>query len=177
MMRIRKFIPVWRMEDETSFLTEQLHAGWKLRKVHALAYDFASSADTAGVVVSDYRSIKDTEDYLDFIQESGWELLRAVRFLDGNYLYLYNPDGQAVLYSDPDSRIALLKRVRSRWTMIGGLCLLLQLLGLMPSLIINGPLNGIALAIYPLILIVLALYTYNFVHLTSKIHKLQQNNS
>lgn len=165
MLKKHKIFTVWQADKEARYMTQMIHQGNVLVRTTGVTKTFETTAPRPGTVQLDYQLDADVDDYLAITREAGWELLTDYPILNGKWLYLYHPDEHARLYSDNQTKIELLQRLRNRWTIFGLFCLII-------ALAILVPLGFVAFSfILPLVLVIV--YVINFVCLTRQIKRLR----
>ncbi|VDG20466.1 DUF2812 domain-containing protein [Lactiplantibacillus mudanjiangensis] len=163
----RKFnlFPVWQFEREAQYLTSMLQQGLKIIDTTTFVINFENFAPQSGIIRLDYQLNTDMDDYLHLTQANGWQLLTTLPALNGRWLYLYNADSQAQLYSDNYSKIDLLIRLRRRWTLIALAAILFS-----SYMAILG--DSVSFASWPIGLIFM-LYLINFLAFSRQIYVLK----
>jgi hypothetical protein len=102
----------WQDYKEEAWLESMSREGWHLQDVGFLTYSFARGEPQAWVYRLDFRTTKDTPDYIEFVREAGWHYVGKM----SSWLYFRLPAeaGQpAELYTDSEGKIAKYQRVVS----------------------------------------------------------------
>jgi hypothetical protein len=108
---VRIMMP-WQDQREERWLAEQARSGWQLRAVHLLGYTLERVQPAEVAYRLDFlpRRGHDREEYLGLFQDAGWEYVGKRGF----WQFFRKPvlDGVVPqIYTDPQSRIAMYRRV------------------------------------------------------------------
>jgi hypothetical protein len=99
----------WQDRQQESWLESMSQEGWHLQSVGLLTYTFERGEPQDYVYRLDYRSDKDLQEYLEFVQGAGWQYIGKMS--GWRYFRLPVEAGQTTeLYTDPESKIAKYKR-------------------------------------------------------------------
>ena len=109
-LRKRRWFWAWQDYKEEAWLESMSREGWHLQEVGFLSYTFERGEPQAWVYRLDFRPSKDAPDYIEFVQEAGWQYIGKM----SSWLYFRLPAkaGQpAELYTDSEGKIAKYQRV------------------------------------------------------------------
>ena len=119
--RIRKIFWAWEFEKEEEWLNEFAKKGYALTDVGFCRYDFEPCDPGAYEYrlefLDHFPSHKDSADHIRFMNETGAECIGSV--LRWAYFRKTAQDGTFQIYSDMDSKINHLKRIRAfLWALV-----------------------------------------------------------
>ena len=167
-----KYFTIFNHEKEEAYLRSQHQAGWKLVKVTGLGlYSFEECPPEDVVYQLDYNQegSKNKSEYIAMFADCGWEYIQE--FV--GYSYFRKPaaqmNGREEIFSDDDSRKAMMERVY-KGRMIPLLCLFFAVL--LPQFFTNISLGNHMVVI--LIGIVLGIYIALFAAFAVKYYKLRK---
>lgn len=128
-MELKKMRVFWLTDDqkEEAWLNQMSDSGWQLKKVWGPFYTFDQSSQKYTYrldVVALGQKQEETEAYLAFMKEM--EAEQVGRYINWYYFRKKRSDGPFELYSNLDSRLAYLDRVRKH--AIVSLCLFIPIL-------------------------------------------------
>ncbi|MBC6315757.1 DUF2812 domain-containing protein [Listeria grandensis] len=171
--KVMKFITVDNVEKEEAFLEEMANQGWFFTKYAFPHYHFEKGAPGAYSYCIDYKETTgDEEEYLVLFKDAGWENVFSYPIFKGKWMYfrkrVQEGGGREVIFTDNDSMVGLLKRVRSNWTRFGAIfSVLLVVLGTLYMSVFSYPFLGIIILFVALVII--ALYGKMYINITKKI--------
>ncbi|MEG0288808.1 MAG: DUF2812 domain-containing protein [Carnobacterium sp.] len=176
--KVFKFITVDQLEKEQDFLHNMVLEGWHFSKYKNFQYKFEQGKPANYVYRIDYKeTLEDLDEYLAIFEDAGWEAVYSYPIFQGSWIYfrkLSTDETQNLeIFTDKDSMIGLLKKVRMHWTWFGMTMSFILLFLLLSNLFTTRSLiSGIPLTIC--FLIILILYGKLFFNLTKKINQLEQ---
>jgi len=109
-MTVHRWFWAWEDHKEEAWLESMSREGWHLRDVGFLTYTFARGEPQEWVYRLDFRTSKETQDYVEFLQEAGWHYVGKM----SSWLYFRLPAGTgqpAELYTDAEGKIAKYQRI------------------------------------------------------------------
>lgn len=171
-----KLFPVWAYQKEAQYLTKMAHDGWKFTDWRLARYHFFQTEPLPGTIQLDFQSSEDIAAYVKLAQDAGWQLLFRHDTLNGAWLYFYNSDVTAKLYTDKTSKISLLNRLRTRWTIFGLAIFVFELWLIDPfsaSFVQQAKTVGM-MVFLALVIFEIGIYIWNFIALTGQIRRLKQ---
>ncbi|MGN0779757.1 MAG: DUF2812 domain-containing protein [Aristaeellaceae bacterium] len=111
---IHKVFFIWDWEGEEIWLNNMAHHGWQLEKVGFCRYTFVKGEPDQYQyrlqALSGYPSTAESQEYIGFVESTGAELVDT--FLYWAYFRQAAADGPFELFSDVDSRVKHMKRIR-----------------------------------------------------------------
>jgi len=142
-------------EREEPFLGEMSQSGWHLVKTNLFCYRFQKGEPMDYQYRMDFvsKQLGRTE-YMQFLQDAGWEIVDTRRDDLGVWAYcrkLRSDDDTLELYTDTESKLELVRRIKiAYWRLVGltaiGLALFGgagMLFGRDPDFLIGGLIGGI----------------------------------
>ncbi|HIW72078.1 MAG TPA: DUF2812 domain-containing protein [Candidatus Levilactobacillus faecigallinarum] len=115
MKKFRKYWG-WRVDAEATYIERMAHRGQELIAIDSWPrYHFKQVLPLRGTVQLDYQANRELASYQQFLEDAGWQVMATRPQLFGTWVYWYNDDPQAKLYSDQTSKLELLNRLRIRW--------------------------------------------------------------
>ena len=109
-MNRRRWFWAWQDHKQEAWLESMSREGWHLQDVDLLTYTFRRGEPRAYAYRLDYRPDKDADEFLEFVQEAGWQYIGKMT----GWLYFRLPataGKPTELYTDPDGKIARYKRL------------------------------------------------------------------
>ena len=177
--KVFKFITVDQLEKEQEFLHDMDLKGWHFKCYKNLRYHFEQTPPANYVYRIDYKeTLEDLDEYLAIFEDAGWEVVYSYPIFQGSWIYfrkLSTDDSRDLeIFTDRDSMVDLLKKVRMHWTWFGTAMPLLLLFFTILNLFISKSLvSGVPTALC--FLFIAILYVKLFINLTKKIKQLEQN--
>jgi len=162
----------WQDQSEERWLAEQARSGWRLRAVHCLSYSFETVAPEDMAYRLDFlpRRGHDRTEYLGLFKDAGWEYVGRRGF----WQVFRKPVVDGVvpqIYTDPQSRIAMYRRVVG----LLGMLLALMITQTAPRLSLpSRPGSDLPAIIIAIQLSLTAAFLYGIVRLLLVIHGLKK---
>ncbi|MBC2327951.1 DUF2812 domain-containing protein [Listeria booriae] len=173
--RMFRFFTVDDYEKEQRFLQDMTSKGWYFKAYKGFRYYFEKGEPDDYVYRIDYKEpLDDLNEYLSVFEDAGWEVVLQYPIFHGAWIYFRKPnhDENVEIFTSDESRLSLLKKIRTRWTTFGvSICALLLLILLVNLLISSLLITWLIPALC--LTIILVLYGRAFVHLTRKIKHLE----
>ena len=111
---VHKVFFVWDWEGEEAWLNNMFHRGWQLEKVGFCRYTFVKGEPDQYQyrlqALSGYPSTAESQEYIGFVEDTGAELVDTLLYWA--YFRRAAADGPFQLFSDVDSRVKHMKRIR-----------------------------------------------------------------
>ena len=111
---IHKVFFIWDWEGEEAWLNNMSHRGWQLEKVGFCRYTFVKGEPDQYQyrlqALSGYPNTAEAQEYIGFVEDTGAELVDTLLYWA--YFRRVTEDGPFELFSDVDSRVKHMKRVR-----------------------------------------------------------------
>lgn len=176
--KVFKFITVDQLDKEQDFLHRMALEGWHFTKYKNLRYHFEEGKPANYIYRIDYKeTLEDLDEYLTIFEDAGWEAVYSYPIFQGSWIYfrkLSTDETQPLeIFTDKDSMIGLLKKVRMQWTWFGTFMSFILLFILLSNVFTTKSLiSGIPITIC--FLVILILYGKMFVNLTKKINHLEE---
>lgn len=119
---VRKFIPLWKVEEEEKWLNDMADQGWALISVGFARYEFESCEKGQYTVRLELleKACQDpaSQEYIRFMEDTGAEQVGAwMRWI---YFRKKKADGEFEIYSDRASRLKYQKRILQLLGVVGG---------------------------------------------------------
>lgn len=177
--KVFKFITVDQLEKEQKYLHEMDLKGWHFKCYKNLRYHFEQNPPANYVYRIDYKeTLEDLDEYLSIFEDAGWEVVYSYPIFQGSWIYFRklstNESRDLEIFTDKDSMVDLLKKVRTHWTRFGTVMSLLLLFFTILNLFVSKSLfSGVPTALC--FLFIAILYVKLFINLTKKIKQLEQN--
>ena len=177
--RLLRFFTPDDYDKEEAFLSEMSRNGWHFKKLKFLIYEFEKGQPIDYIYKLDYkRNIEiDKDNYFTMYKDCGWENVYEFRILGGIWEYFRKraTSGEEQLFTDNESRIDLLVRIRRGYVFIA-----LFFLGInaanfanIMGLFIRGYFSSITFIFIAYALIIF-LYSKIFIRISMKINKLRR---
>lgn len=130
--KVFKFITVDQLEKEQKYLHEMDLKGWHFKCYKNLRYHFEQNPPANYVYRIDYKeTLEDLDEYLSIFEDAGWEVVYSYPIFQGSWIYFRklstNESRDLEIFTDKDSMVDLLKKVRTHWTRFGTVMSLLLL--------------------------------------------------
>ena len=106
----RRWFWAWEDHKQESWLESMSREGWHLQEVGFLSYTFERGEPRDWVYRLDFRTSKETSDYIEFVQEAGWHYIGKM----SSWLYFRLPaeaSEPTELYTDAEGKIAKYQRI------------------------------------------------------------------
>ena len=168
-------------DKEEQFLTDMSKKGWHFSHIAGLFfYVFVKGEQTAYSYKLDFQSeakIPDRQGYLAMYADCGWEHIYRFGFARGKWEYFRKEsqrDGSAELFTDNESLIEMLSRIR-RFYLFLGIVLIGMNAGSAMNMIRHAALDGFGVTYVAVIyLVLIALYAKIFAGVSMKIKRLRR---
>ena len=177
--KVFKFITVDQLEKEQEFLHDMDLKGWHFKYYKNLKYHFEQTPPANYVYRIDYKeTLEDLDEYLAIFEDAGWEVVYSYPIFQGSWIYFRklstNESRDLEIFTDKDSMVDLLKKVRTHWTRFGTAMSLLLLFFTILNLFVSRTLiSGVITALFFFVIVIL--YVKLFINLTKKTKQLEQN--
>jgi hypothetical protein len=109
-MTKRRWFWAWQDYREEAWLESMSRQGWHLEEVGFLSYTFVRGEPQEWVYRLDFRTSKETPEYIAFVQEAGWEYIGKM----SSWLYFRVPasaDTPKELYTEAEGKISKYQRI------------------------------------------------------------------
>jgi hypothetical protein len=106
----RKWFWAWQDHKEEAWLESMAKEGWHLKEVALASYTFERGKPGDWVYCLDFRTSKETPDYVEFVRGAGWDYVGKM----SSWLYFRRPvagDQKTELYTDPEGKISKYQRI------------------------------------------------------------------
>jgi len=117
-------------EREEPFLNEKSQIGWHLTKTNFFCYSFQKGEPADYQYRMEFIGKKRAhEAYMQLIEDLGWEIVDTRRDELGVWVYcrkLCSSEDTLELYTDQESKLELIRRIKKAYWRLGGLCLVVS---------------------------------------------------
>jgi hypothetical protein len=106
----RRWFWAWQDEKEEAWLESMAREGWHLRGVDFLTYTFEQGEPREDVYRLDFRTSKETAEYVEFVRGAGWQFIGKM----SSWLYFRAPasaEAPTELYTDAEGKISKYQRI------------------------------------------------------------------